>query len=118
MPEVPLGVGAHPFGIESGSLEDRDGEARALAEDPQEQVLGLDLGVVEAPGLGLGEREGVLRPRRELLEAARPPPPRRRRCWCVGFDVLMQAGGRRVRLQWLVCLAHRSHLTRDLVTRN
>ena len=49
-------------------LEDPRGDALALADEAEQQVLGPDVVVVEALGLVLGERQDLARSVRELVE--------------------------------------------------
>src|SRR5688572_8198054 len=59
---------AHLRELEAKRVEHARGQAIAFADEPEQQVLGSDVVVVEANGLVLPEREDALRPDVEAVE--------------------------------------------------
>jgi hypothetical protein len=57
----------HGVEVQAQFLEDVDGDALAQFDEAQEKMLGADKIVVEPVGLLAGQRQNLLRPRREIV---------------------------------------------------
>ena len=80
-----LRLRAHPLEVHAQALEDACGDALALTDEAEEQVLRADVGVVQAPRLVDGELDHLLGARSQAdLTRRRAVAPtrgrRRRRC--------------------------------------
>ena len=62
-----LDLHAHGLEIEAHLLEDVDRDALAELDQPEQEMLGADVIVVEAVGFFASQRENLLRPRSEVI---------------------------------------------------